>query len=138
MVEAGTGGHGSAQRRWVSAGLIRRSARSLSPCDGRGEGGVRGWAGTVLTADDRTGTLVQRAILDHPRTDDEGGMTNEKKVTLTLFLVVEIFVFVEIVGDTCIHTHSRSLNAFHTSTQQNMETSRVICSVWFERPPYSR
>jgi len=118
--------------------LIRRSAHSLSPCDGRGERGARGRVGAVLTADDRTGTLVQRAILDHPRTDDEGGMTNEKKVTLTLFLVVEIFVFSVIVGDTFIHTHSRFLYFFHTSTQQYMDTSRVICSVWFERPPYSR
>jgi len=66
-------GHGSARRRWVSAGSIRRSARSSGPCDGRGEGGVRGRVGVVSTADDRTGTLVQRAILDHPRTDDEGG-----------------------------------------------------------------
>jgi len=76
VVEAGTGGHGSARRRWVSAGSIRRSARSSGPRDGRGEGGARGRAGAGLTADDRTGTLVQRAILDHPRTDDEGGMTN--------------------------------------------------------------
>ncbi|KAG2585526.1 hypothetical protein PVAP13_6KG394201 [Panicum virgatum] len=64
--------HGSARRRWVSAGSIRRSARSSDPCDGRGEGGARGRAGAGLKAGDRTGTLVQRAILDHPRTDDEG------------------------------------------------------------------
>ena len=78
--EEGLGGGGGWDRgAWicaeegVSAGSIRRSARSLGPCDGHGEGGARGRSGAGLTTDDRMGTLIQRAILDHPRTDDEGG-----------------------------------------------------------------